>query len=142
ADAGEPLPSFVVVPVVIRAYGFLLEIDHIDINLALAYLLTLPESKPQRDLLRALLICEHATVEIVAGLCGLDPEVVQLFESLFWNCLQRKQERPYIMRICNQTGSARVGGSESAKVDLSLEPLRIAYQSGRTELVLATASVA
>jgi len=47
---------------------------------ALATALNLSESKPQRDLLRPLLMCDDTTPEIVAELCQKDIEVVRRFE--------------------------------------------------------------
>jgi len=110
-----------------------------DLNVALAQVIN--ESKPQRDLLRALLICDDATPASLADLCARDSDVIGLFDCLFWNCLDRKAERPYIARICQQTGGVAAQNRQEGLEDLGLQLLRIAYRTGRTALVLAAAGV-
>src|SRR5437870_2808870 len=97
AEAGLRLPAVGVPPALVRANSFLLGLGPLDLNVALAQVIN--ESKPQRDLLRALLICEHATPASIADLCARDADLIGLFDCLFWNCLDRKAERPYITRI-------------------------------------------
>src|SRR2546426_2820814 len=94
------MPTGIGESVLLRANDFLLNPNASDVNMALAFQIVLPESMAQRELLRALLICRDTSLQSVAELCSLNPEVVSNFETPFWNCLDRKQERPYIARIC------------------------------------------
>jgi hypothetical protein len=142
SDGSGPLPDFVEQPVLRRANRFLLEPELLDLNQAQAFAINLPGSQPQRNLLRALLICPSASIESVAALCRVDPEMLEAFETLFWNCLDRKQDRIYVARICGQLGRGRSPGNQNASGDLGPELLRIAFQDGRTELVLAKAGLA
>ena len=142
AAAQLPLPDLVEQPALRRAHRFLLGPSLCDLNVALAFAINLPESKPQRDLLRALLCCKGATIESVAALCRVDPDMVQVFEAAFWNCLDRKGERLYLARICGRLGHRNTPGNPGALGDLGLELLRIAYQVGRDDLVLAAAGIA
>lgn len=140
AEAGQRLPPIGVPSAVIRANGFLLGLEPLDANVALAQMMNLPQCKAQRDLLRGLLICD-TTVQSIGELCRLNPDVIGLFECLFWNCLERKTERAYIAQICQQTGAAAQSG-QGLLEDLGLNLLRIAFRTGRVELVLAAAGVA
>ena len=110
-----------------------------DLNVALAKVIN--DSKPQRDLLRALLICDDATPANIAGLCGRDSDQIGCFECLFWNCLDRRTERHYIARICQQTGAVLAGNRQEALDDRGLQLLRIAYLTGSTASVLEAAGV-
>jgi len=139
AEAGLRLPAVGVPPALVRANRFLLELGPPDLNVALAQVIN--ESKPQRDLLRALLICDDATPASIADLCARDSDQIGCFECLFWNCLDRKAERPYIARICQQTGGVAARNRQEGLEDLGLQLLRIAYRTGRTALVLAAAGV-
>jgi len=112
AASGLPLPTAIEESVLLRAYNFLLNPNARDLNMALAFQIVLPESMAQRDLVRPLLICRDISLRSVAELCSLNPEVVSNFETLFWNCLDRKQERPYIARICQRSGLAGATGAE------------------------------
>jgi len=55
--------------------------------------------------------------------------------------LDRKAERPYITRICQQTGAVSAGNRQEALEDRGLQLLRIAYLTGSTASVLAAAEV-
>ncbi len=141
AASGLPLPTDIEESVLLRAYNFLLNPNARDLNMALAFQIVLPESMAQRDLLRPLLICRDISLRRVAELCSLNPEVVSIFETLFWNCLDRKQERPYIARICQRSGLAGATGAERDRDDLGSQLLRIAFHDGRANFVLVAAGV-
>ena len=98
SSAGERLPDFITQPALVGAHQFLLEPGrpNADVKVALAYAINLPGSEPQRDLVRAILLCDGATLESTAALLQVDAEVVSLFEALHWNVLDRKRERHYV----------------------------------------------
>ena len=58
-----------------------------------------------------------------------------LFEALFWNCRDRLTERVYLARICNQ-GVFATAADDSDEEDFTVDPVRVAYRSGRVEEVL------
>src|SRR5881394_3237377 len=132
ADTGTPLPPGLTEEAILRAYRFRRDPHRRDVHVALAYDITLPINQGQRDLLRALLLC-NATFHEIAQQCGLNEELVMLFEALFWNCRDRLSERVYLARICNQGVFARTSGNADGTID----PVRVAYGSGRVEDVLA-----
>ena len=139
AEAGLRLPAVGVPAPLVRANTFLLELGPPDLNVALAQVIN--QSKPQRDLLRSLLICKDATLPSIAELCGFELDVIGLFEGLRWNTLDRRAERAYITRICQQAGAVAGQHSQEGQEDLGAQLLRIAHRTGRTELVLAAAGV-
>jgi len=61
ADSGQNLPECVKEPTVVRAHSWLLH-GKPDLSISLAYMLNLPSTQPQRDLLRALLVCHDITI--------------------------------------------------------------------------------
>src|SRR2546426_11587451 len=69
AEAGLRLPAVGVPAALVRANTFLLELGPPDLNVALAQVIN--QSKPQRDLLRSLLICKDATLASIAELCEI-----------------------------------------------------------------------
>jgi hypothetical protein len=106
-----------------------------DAHVSLACDITGPTRQGQRNLLRALLLC-NATFEQIAQHCGLNVDVAVLFEALFWNCRDRLNERIYLARICQQGVFAEApDGSDHA--EFTADPVRVAYGSGRVEDVLA-----
>jgi hypothetical protein len=143
SSAGERLPDFITQPALVGAHQFLLEPGrpNADVKVALAYAINLPGSEPQRDLVRAILLCDGATLESTAALLQVDAEVVSLFEALHWNVLDRKRERHYVGRLCGQfrLGSTP-GGVQACDAD-GLVLRRIAYELGSPEAVLAKAGV-
>jgi hypothetical protein len=142
ATAALPLPEMPWPGAVLRAHASLRDPNSADVNVALALQLNLPERQPQRDLLRALLICQDNTVQELADLCRLRLEVLSFFETLTWNCRDRCQERIYLAQICQVPGFGRAGGWPRETRDLAPHLLQIAYRSGRTQVVLATAGLA
>ena len=133
AQTGLPLPAFITEPALLRANRFLLCPEPIDINMALAHSLTLPQTSNQRDLLRALLLTRDITVEEIAARCDMECDVIHLFHVLFWFCRNRGEEVLY--------GLIGVDQSEGQPVDLGQKLLRIAHQDGRAERVLAAAGL-
>lgn len=51
---------------------------------------TTPQSLAERDLMRALLICQGASFEMIADVFKYDVDVVRLVDTLFWNVRDRK----------------------------------------------------
>jgi len=142
ATRGLPLPTANLPCAVCRAYAFLLDPKRSDINVGLAQELNSPENQEERDIIRAVLLCQDMTMEELAKRCGTNLEVLALFEALFWNCRDRCKERIYRAQLCQQAGFRRATGGEQDSNNLAQELLTIAYNSGSTELVLATAHVA
>src|SRR5258708_28266074 len=142
ATRGLPLPTADLPCAVRRAYAFLLDPKRSDINVGLAQELNSPENQEERDILRAVLLCQDMTMEELAKRCGKNLEVLALFEALFWNCRDRCKERIYRAQLCQQAGFRRATGGEQDSNNLGQELLTIAYNSGSTELVLAAAHVA
>jgi len=103
--------------------------------MALAHGLNLPGSERQRDILRALLLCEGATPGSTAALLHLEEEVIALFETLFWSTLGR--ERAYLARLCRPAKAAQT----AAASDPGLRLRRIAFDIGSPQAVLAAAEV-
>ncbi len=142
ATRGLPLPTANLPCAVRRAYAFLLDAKRSDINVELAQELNSPENQEERDIIRAVLLCQDMTMEELAMRCGKNLEVLALFEALFWNCRGRCKERIYRAQLCQQAGFRRATGGEQDSNNLGQELLTIAYNSGSIELVLAAAHVA
>ena len=142
ATRGLPLPTVNLPSAVLRAHAFLLDPRRSDVNVGLALELNSPENQDERDIIRAVLLCRDLTMEELAKRCGKDLEVLALFEALFWNCRNRSKEPIYRAQLCQQAGFRRATGGEQDSNNLAQELLTIAYNSGSTELVLATAHVA
>ncbi len=140
ADEQLPLPDFVSQTALLRANRCLLEPDQLDLNVALAHMLSLPGSRAQTRPLQALMICDDVTTEDLASICGYDVEVIRYYDSLFWNVYDRKQELPYIRRLYTQSGA---GGrsSHGAAQDDSEDLLMLAYNTRSVDLVLVEAGV-
>lgn len=83
--AGLPLPNLDWPAAVVRAHRYLSNPTLRDDNLVFAQTLNLPENGAQRGLMRALLLCEDGTDELIADLFQCDAEVVTLYSELFWN---------------------------------------------------------
>ena len=86
------MPDFVSHTALLRGNGYLLQPEPVDINVALAHMLSLPGSEAQSRLLHALMLCDDITPEEIARICGYDVDVIRLHDSLFWNVLDRKQD--------------------------------------------------
>jgi hypothetical protein len=130
-----PLPAGLSERAILRAYRFLRDPYQRDVRVFLAHDLTRPARQRERNLLRAFLLC-NTTFELIAQDCGVEVEVVELFENLFWNCRDRLNERVYLARMCNQGVFARAAGAQAHET-LAADPVRVAYLSGRVEDVLA-----
>jgi len=133
AGPGLPLSVGLSESAIVRAYRFLRDPYRRDVHVSLAHDLTQPDRQGQRNLLRALLLC-NMTPHQIAQDCGLPVDVVELFEGLFWNCRDRLNERVYLARICTQGVFGRTAGAPEV---LAADPVRVAFHSGRVEEVLA-----
>jgi hypothetical protein len=142
ARAGLPLPDIGWPCAVLRAYAFFREPNSSDINVRLALQLNDPEKRTRRDLLRGTLVCLDNTLQQIADRFGLSLDVLSLFEALTWNCRDRGQERMYLAQICQVPGFGRGIGWPEPADNLGCDHLRIAYNVGRTEAVLAEADLA
>jgi hypothetical protein len=142
APTGMPPPQLNWPPAVHQAYAFLRNPNSTDRNMAIVQQLNLPEGKRRRDVLRPVLVCRDNTLEQIAELFHLRLEVLNLFEELTWNCRHRCAERLYLAQICQMPGFARVAGWGRETFDPGCELLQIAYQVGRTQVVLAAAGLA
>lgn len=136
ADEGQSLPPGISPAPWLRANQYLLNHGPADLPVALAHMLSLPASRPQSVLLQALMLCDGAACEDLAALCGYDVEVIQCYDALFWNVLERKEERDYIDRIYPH-------GSPAASRDGSpIDLLALAHKSRRIDVVLTVAEFA
>src|SRR5260370_21079899 len=67
ATRGLPLPTANLPRAVHRAYAFLLDPKHSDINVGLAQELNSPENQEERDIIRAVLLCQDLTLDELAN---------------------------------------------------------------------------
>ena len=65
--------------------------------MAEAQALNLPDARPQRDLLRALLCCRDVTLKEIAVTCAVDPDVLGLFSDLLWLDFPQTWKRKWSM---------------------------------------------
>jgi hypothetical protein len=79
----KPLPPTIQNPAIRRAYYFLHGQD--DENLAIVVSLFLPGNSDRRIVLQGLLCAKDITLSGIAHLLGLHPDVIELYESLFFN---------------------------------------------------------
>lgn len=134
ADVGLPLPPEISERAIVRAYHFLQDPYRRDVNVEVARGIALLGSRAQRDLVRGLLLCQTSFEEI-AQRCGVDVDVVMLFEGLFWNCQDRLNERAYLARICRQGVFAKANAAKPAEA--VADPLSRGFWSGRLQEVLS-----
>lgn len=132
-DAGLPLPPQISENAIVRACHFLSDPYKRDVTVEVARGLALLGTMEQRDLLRGLLLCQ-TSFEDIAQRCGMDVDVVTLFEGLFWNCQERLNERVYLARICRQGVFAT---AMSSRPRGTADPLKVGFWSGRLEDVLS-----
>ena len=122
ADERQLLPPCISPALWRRANQYLLNPGPADLPLALAHMLSLPSSRPQSTVLQALMLCEGPTCENLAPLCELELEVIQCYDSLFWNVLDRKQDWHYVDRIYPRSGPAAArDGSQINLLSLARE---------------------
>lgn len=129
------LPPFPWPDFVLRAHGFLHH-HRPDPAVAAAHYLNLPESRLERDLLRAVLICTDLPLPEQAERCGLDLEVLRGFEELFFNVKDRCGERLYLAELCRIGPFSRGRMAGSDEDHLARQMLRIAFRTNSTDLVL------
>lgn len=67
--------------------------------LKMALALTTTEMAQQRMTLKALLLAKDATINSVAAMLRMDPDVVRIFEKLFFNVIDRKNDLSYLQSI-------------------------------------------
>jgi hypothetical protein len=141
ADEHLELPNTVLQPAIWRANRYLLEPDPPDLPIAMAQMLDLAASQQQFLLLRALLICDDLNLESIAQLCGYDFEVVNLYESLFWNCRERKGERNYLAHICCEATAGELRSETSAQETSRVNLLELAHKQPVAARVLKAAQM-
>ena len=64
-----------------------------------ALALTTPEMHSVRTTIKALLLSRGADIQTVAAMAQMDPRVVSMFEKLFFNVLDRKEDILYLQHI-------------------------------------------
>ena len=93
SSAGERLPDFITQPALVGAHQFLLEPGrpNADVKVALAYAINLPGSEPQRDLVRAILLC--------------DAEILNGTRRLMHRCARRPSQAKWQTACCLHSAS-------------------------------------
>lgn len=94
-DARRPLPAFVTDSALLRTYCFH-RYSNRDPDVRRAFQLRTTAEKQKRTMLQCMLLVGKLDTEHIAGELHLDPDVVDIFETLFWNVRDRKQDTLYI----------------------------------------------
>lgn len=91
-------------------------------------------SKPYKTLrgqIRAMLVSDGVDCDVVAGKLGLDNKVVQAYEKLFFNVLDRKQDHAYIANLIYPEGRLVEAFEDYlSKTDLDALMMRAGYNHG------------
>ncbi|MHC1767260.1 MAG: hypothetical protein AB9869_23765 [Verrucomicrobiia bacterium] len=136
AEAGLDTPPFITESAIVRATGWLLYPDSWDVAVAEAQALNMPDSRTQRDLLRALLCCRDATLEQIADQCRIDPDVLGLFSELFWNV--RLNEPLFVAQLLyRDTRFPARADQELEHADSGLRLYRLGYERGMSAVMRA-----
>lgn len=138
AEAGLDTPPFITQTAVVRANCKLLYPDCKDAAVTNAEVFNTPEFKPRRNLLQALLCCPGTSVQDIAGQCHIDPDVLSLFEQLFWNVRDRLEEKLYINQLLyKNTRFPGPGVRDQEQADPGLRLCRLGYEKGITAVLHA-----
>jgi hypothetical protein len=142
-QAGLPgSPKFLAAPTFkwVRAATTLLRDGHPGKDKALrcvAEACALRERPDLRPVLHAALITPDATSATVAAGLGLDPEVVECYSDLFFNVMDRRDEKSYVRALVHpRTRLAEIEDEgDHAAVDLAL--MRVAFHTDLATLLAA-----
>ena len=106
-------------------------------GLCVADACALRERPDLRPVLHAALIAHDATSGTVAAGLGLDPEVVECYSDLFFNVMDRRDEKSYVRALVHpRTRLAEIEDEgDHAAVDLAL--MRVAFHTDLATLLAA-----
>ena len=139
ADKKLDLPSCVVDEhTLVRAYNFE-RYGNRDLKLAQAIAIETSLPSSVRNTITSLFFSEAITVEEIARITSFDAEVIRLYEELFFNILDRKEEALFIAGLVYpETRAEEFNTSYLQDVSNNTLLQRVSYNSG-TESVLALA---
>ncbi|MGH7968221.1 MAG: hypothetical protein ACREIC_05770 [Limisphaerales bacterium] len=139
ALARIPLPEFSWPAAVLRAYDFFSSSNGEDKDLVIAYELQGPEREFERSVIRALLLCPEATDAQIAEVFALRPEVVALFESLWWRVRDRARDHLFLAQILSGRDSVAEAEHVGEAAEWALRLLRRGRTTGSAQEVLMEA---
>jgi hypothetical protein len=138
AEAGLDTPRFITQTAVVRANGWLRHPECTDFNVTEAQALNMPDSKAQRDLLRALLCCRDVSLQEIAAACEIDPDVLGLFDQLFWNFRDRAGESLFVAQLLyKHTRFPGQADRTDEVADSGLRLCRLGYEKGMATVLRA-----
>ena len=113
-EDGREFPSTVVNPLLLQANSHLREPD--DDEMEQAMMLTHPVNTRMRHVLQGLLISEDVTLRTIGTWMGIPLKVVRLFDQLFFNVRDRRDEPGYIVQLLNPDGIRLDRGSDDEEL--------------------------
>lgn len=139
ADAKIDLPSCVINEhTLVRAYNFE-RYGNRDLKLAQAIAIETALPASVRSTINSLFFSDNITFEEIAKITNFDPEVIRLYEELFYNIMDRREEALFIAGIVYpETRAEEFHSTYLQDVSESTLLQRVSYNSG-TESALALA---
>ena len=128
-DTNKPLPAFVDEPELYDAYQFL-RYNAYKPNVIFAISLTHPSNKSMEDVIKAFLITDEPYNKL-ANITGIPEEVLRLYEKLFFNVRDRKQEALFIANtVYPNTRMVELMDNYTRNEDFGKMLMRSAYNNG------------
>lgn len=87
-----------------RAYYFEKKMSCGDYEMRRALSIGLPQDSYERNVINGLLMVDDITYEEVANQTGISEEIIRLYEQLFFNIMDRKQESTFLAEVVYPDG--------------------------------------